>query len=92
MNDTRRKGDTDRLFLVLGAIDKLENPTLISITNALGNIPKGSINPILKKLVAGQVAGVTVIQTGSVYSIESWKDLRESVSSMYETHVKSISD
>jgi hypothetical protein len=77
------KGDLNRIWLVLGAIDALERATLLTITNSTG-MPKGSVNDVLKKLLSGQVAGVCIKKEGAVYSIENWADFRLSIKEIFD--------
>lgn len=76
------RGHLNRVWLVLGAIDALESPTLVSITNATG-FPKPTVNDALKKLLEGQVAGVSVEKQGTKYHITQWSDTRKAVSELY---------
>ncbi len=77
------KGNLNRVWLVLGALDALEKPTLINITNAIG-MPKASVNDVLKKLVDGQVAGVTVEKVNSEYKITEWLNVRKEIKKIYK--------
>lgn len=76
------RGHLHRVWLVLGAIDALESPTLVNITNATG-FPKPTVNDALKKLIDGQVVGVSVEKQGAEYRIAQWLDIRQSVSDLY---------
>jgi hypothetical protein len=77
------KGDLNRIWLVLGAIDALERATLLNITIGTG-MPKSSVNDVLKRLLSGQVAGVCIKKEGAVYSIESWADFRLSIKEIFD--------
>ncbi|WP_299006949.1 hypothetical protein [uncultured Shewanella sp.] len=77
-----QKGNLNRIWLVLGALDALEHPTLLNISNAIG-MPKPSVNDILKKLLDGQVAGVIVKKIGTEYKIIEWNDFRQEINKIY---------
>lgn len=77
------KGNLNRIWLVLGALDALEKPTLVNITNAIG-MPKASVNDVLIKLVDGQVAGVTVEKVNTEYKIIEWVNLKKEVKKIYK--------
>lgn len=79
------KGNLNRIWLVLGALDALEKPTLLNITNAIG-MPKASVNDVLIKLMDGQVAGVTVEKTNTEYKIIEWTSLKKEVKKIYENN------
>lgn len=79
------KGNLNRIWLVLGALDALEKPTLVNITNAIG-MPKASVNDILIKLVDGQVAGVTVEKVNAEYKIIEWLNIRKEVKQIYKNN------
>lgn len=80
------KGDLNRIWLVLGAIDSLERPTLVSISKAI-DMPKGSVNDVIKKLLDGQVAGVTIKKTGAVYKVISWLDFRKEINKIFNNNI-----
>jgi len=77
------KGNLNRVWLVLGALDALEKPTLVNITNAIG-MPKASVNDVLIKLVDGQVAGVTIKKVNTEYKIVEWLNIRKEVKKIYK--------
>ena len=79
------KGNLNRIWLVLGALDALEKPTLVNITNAIG-MPKASVNDVLIKLVDGQVAGVTVEKVKTEYKIIEWVNLKKEVKKIYKNN------
>jgi hypothetical protein len=79
------KGDLNRIWLILGALDSLEKPTLINITNATG-MPKASVNDVLKKLVCGQIAGVTVEKIEAEYKITEWLNMRQEVKKIFKNN------
>lgn len=76
------KNHLNRVWLVLGALDALDSPTLVNITKATG-LPKATVNDTLKKLVDGQVLGVTVEKKDTEYRIIKWVDLQMSVRDFY---------
>lgn len=76
------KGDLNRIWVVLGAIDCLDNPTLANITKSVG-MPKSSVSDAIKKILSGQVAGVTLEKSGSEYRIKEWSDFRVKVNEIY---------
>lgn len=76
------KGDINRVWLVLGALDSLEKTTLVNIANVIG-MPKSTVNDVLIKLVKGQVAGVTVIKVKAEYKITEWLNFRNEVRKIY---------
>lgn len=76
------KGNLNRIWLVLGALDALEQPTLTNITKATG-MPKASVNDVLIKLCEGQVAGVTIEKQGTEYVIVEWLDFRSKIAQIY---------
>ena len=79
------KGNLNRVWLVLGALDALEKPTLVNITNAIG-MPKASVNDVLIKLIDGQVAGVTVEKVNTEYKIIEWVSLKKGVKKIYKNN------
>lgn len=76
------KGNLNRIWLVLGALDSLESPTLVNLTKATG-MPKASVNDTLIKLTGGQVAGVTVEKQDAEYRVVEWLDFRKTVKAIY---------
>ena len=76
------KGNLNRVWLVIGAINALEKPTLINISKSIG-MPKGSVNDVIKKLLDGQVAGIEVEKLGAEYKIVRWLDLRTEIDKIY---------
>ncbi|MEH6454842.1 MAG: hypothetical protein V7749_00840 [Cocleimonas sp.] len=79
------KGNLNRIWLVLGAIDSLEKATLVNISQSI-DMPKGSVNDVLKKLINGQVAGVKVKKEGAVYLVEEWLEFRLAIKCIFEKH------
>ena len=77
------KGNLNRIWLVLGALDALDKPTLVNITSAIG-MPKASVNDVLIKLIEGQVAGVTVEKINTEYKIIEWLSLKKEVKKIYK--------
>ena len=65
------KGNLNRIWLIIGAINNLSEPTLINISNAVG-MPKPSVADILKKLLSGQVPWIRIEKNGSIYKIKKW--------------------
>ncbi|WP_390240974.1 hypothetical protein [Vibrio sp. R78045] len=76
------KNHLNRVWIVLGALDALDSPTLVNITKATG-LPKATVNDTLKKLVDGQVLGVTVEKKDTEYRITEWVELKPSVRHFY---------
>ena len=76
------KGNLNRVWLVLGALDALDKPTLVNITKATG-MAKSSVNDELIKLVEGQAAGVSVEKIGTQYKVTEWLDIRKEVNKIY---------
>jgi len=66
------RADSRRLFVLLAAIDRLERPTLTSISNYIGH-NKGTIDSDVAKL--NEQFGVIISKAGPVYSIESWGEI-----------------
>lgn len=83
------RGDLNRLWLVLGAIDALEDATLVNITKVV-NMPKATVNDSLKKLISGQIIGVKIEKENSKYTIIEWLDLKESVRSNYKKMISQV--
>ena len=79
------KGNLNRIWLVLGALDDLEKPTLVNISKATG-MPKASVNDLLIKLIEGQVAGVTVEKIDTTYKITQWLNLKKEVKKIYKNN------
>ncbi|NRA71995.1 MAG: hypothetical protein HRU24_13315 [Gammaproteobacteria bacterium] len=79
------KGDLNRIWLVLGAIDSLELATWVAITNVT-KMPKSSVKDVLNKLIEGQVAGVVVEKQGTIYKIIKWNDFRQSVAKIFKNN------
>ena len=79
------KGNLNRIWVVLGAIEALESPTLLNISNAVG-MPRPSVNDVLKKLLDGQVAGVMVKKKNKEYVVVEWLDFKDEVSKVYKKH------
>lgn len=75
------KGHWHRIWLVLGAVDNLDNPTLSNIAAAT-KIPRASVYDTLEKIIEGQLVGVTIEKKGTQYVIVEWLDLRSSVSEL----------
>ena len=65
------RGDLRRLWLILGAVDALERPSLVAIVEAVG-MPKPTVSDALKKLMSGQVPGLKIVKNGPVYEIQEW--------------------
>ena len=76
------KGNLNRIWVVLGALDSLEKTTLVNITKACG-MPKASVNDVLIKLIDGQVAGVKVEKIGKEYHIAEWTNFRKKINEIY---------
>lgn len=64
------KGDIRRTLSVVAVIAELEPVTLNKIVVATG-MPKGTVQEQLKKIVAEQLPGTSLIKTGSAYRIKS---------------------
>lgn len=64
------KGDIRRALSVVAVIAELEPITLNQLVVATG-MPKGTVQEQLKKLIAEQLPGTSLIKTGSAYRIES---------------------
>jgi len=79
------KGNLNRIWFVLGALDTLKKPTLVNITSATG-IPKASVNDLLKKLTDGQVPGVTVKKINAEYKITEWLSIRKEVKNIFKNN------
>tara|TARA_B110000196_G_C21151582_1_gene670046 strand:+ start:516 stop:779 length:264 start_codon:yes stop_codon:yes gene_type:complete len=77
------RGDLNRIWLVIGAIDNLESATLVNIVKATG-MPKPTINDILKKLLNGQVPSVIIVKNEAIYSIKEWGDFREEITKLFQ--------
>ena len=82
-NDLLSKGNLNRIWLVVGAINNLSEPTLINITKAVG-MPKPSVADILKKLLSEQVPWVQIEKIGSVYKIIKWSDSEEIINQLFK--------
>ena len=65
------RSDLRRLWLILGAVDALERPTLTTIVQAL-KMPKPTVNDALKKLMSDQVPDLKIVKNGPVYEIHEW--------------------
>ena len=63
------KGDFRRMLSVLAAIDTLQNPTLVRISERTG-IDKKSVSRLI--LQAGEQAGVVISKTGPSYRVDDW--------------------
>ena len=90
------KGNLNRVWLVLGALDALDKPTLVNITKATG-MAKSSVNDVLIKLVEGQAAGVSVEKIGTQYKVTEWLDTRKEVNkidkkSLIDEHVSEFTE
>lgn len=66
---TYPKGDLRRMLSVLAAIDTIPNASLVKIAERTGIDKKTVINLIGQ---AGDQAGVQVVKTGPVYTLEDW--------------------
>jgi len=64
--------DARRLFVLLGAIDLLERPTLSAIADLTGH-DRDAIDADIVKL--REQFGVTLHKSGDIYRIESWGDV-----------------
>jgi len=71
-----KKGDMRRIWIVIGAVECLERPTLTTIVKATG-LAKASIDDTLKKLMSDQIPGFSLVKDGPVYSIEEWGLLKK---------------
>ncbi len=69
-----KKGDMRRTWFVLGAVAKLDRPTLTTIVEATG-LPKASVNDTLNKIMDNQIPGLYLEKTGAVYSISEWGEI-----------------
>lgn len=78
-----QRGDLNRIWLVIGAIDNLENPTLVNIVKAT-SMPKPTVNDILKKLMNGQVPSITVEKEEAKYSISKWGNFRKEINLIFK--------
>lgn len=76
------KGNLNRIWLVLGAVNALDSPTLLNIANAI-DMPRPTVNDALKKLLEGQVAGVTIEKQGTEYRIVEWLDFKQQINKIY---------
>ena len=82
-NDLLSKGNLNRIWLVVGAINNLPEPTLINITNAVG-MPKPSVADILKKLLSDQIPWILIEKKGSVYKIKKWSDSEKIINQLFK--------
>lgn len=63
------KGDLRRMLAVLGAIDTLERPTLVTVS-ARTSLHKKTVASLIDQAVAQ--AAVEVVKEGPVYRIAGW--------------------
>lgn len=80
------RGHLHRIWLVLGAMDRLKSPTIVNIAKATG-LPRPTVNDSLIKLMDGQVAGVTIEKIGFEYKITEWLEFRDSVAKILDEHL-----
>lgn len=66
------KGDARRLFVLLAAIEKLERPTLTSLSAYTGH-NKGTIDADVRRLC--EQFGMGIDREGPVFVIRDWGDL-----------------
>lgn len=70
--DPYPRSDARRLFVLLAAIDRLERPTLTSLSAATGH-NKGTIDADVLRL--SEQYGIDIAKEDAVYRIVSWGDL-----------------
>lgn len=63
------KGDLRRMLCVLAAIDSIPGATLVKVAAKTGLDKKTVTNLITQ---AGEQAGVNIIKSGPVYTLDSW--------------------
>jgi hypothetical protein len=63
------KGDLRRMLSVLAAIDSMPDATLVKVVAKTGLDKKTVTNLITQ---AGEQAGVKIIKSGPVYTLENW--------------------
>ncbi len=68
------RGDMRKVWLVLGALLRIKEPTAISIAAGIG-LPRTTVIDILDKISSGQIPRMILSKEGSVYVIEEWGDL-----------------
>ncbi len=68
---TFERQDLRRLWLVLGAIESLDQPTLTSISAKL-EMQVSTVQKVIDRINSEQLPGVRVIVAHGVYSIKSW--------------------
>jgi hypothetical protein len=66
---TYPKGDLRRMLSVLAAIDAIPGATLVKIVAKTG-LDKKTVTHLIAQ--AGEQAGVTILKSGPVYTLESW--------------------
>ena len=69
-----KKGDMRRTWFVLGAVAKIDRPTLTTIVQATG-LPKASVNDTLKKMMDNQIPGLVIEKKGAVYTVTAWGEI-----------------
>ncbi len=68
---TFERQDLRRLWLVLGAIESLEVPTLTAISSKL-DMQVSTVQKVIDRINSEQLPGVRVIVTQGTYRIKSW--------------------
>lgn len=72
------RSDLRRSWLVIGAINHLDRPTVTSISHDLG-FRKSSVQRVLERLNSKELPGFSISMDGVVISINSWGILNKKI-------------
>ncbi|MCV6588717.1 MAG: hypothetical protein OIF57_06770 [Marinobacterium sp.] len=65
------KGNLNRLWLILGAVDALDHPSLEQISRQT-QLPYATVDNQLKKLARDEIPGLQISKTRGTYAIDAW--------------------